>query len=570
MNRKIRIDSNSLKLAAKRIKKELGKNSPKYNQILSKLIKLFGYESMSNQGITDTSNNCRFSDKSIADLEDLRRLDIESKKIFSEYGKISTLPFIDSEMKNQKEALKDQEDIDFNIVNYIRIYNGMNDRNINNGKEIRTKEDFYHVVPELIEDLAERFKDFLEIDERSVGDYESLVHYAKHKHIMEPYIHYKYKRLGLFRSEFSTFFYYMIYDSLFNKERAKKNIIEKIDEIFDDITFLKEIEIDGIIGHFPLSTKYQTKIKDLEYYKIVSKDNVLFLGENTKKIRQNKNLTTKLKNIFKEDEDKALYLKKEECGSHILFFGSQGSGVEMSRQHYIFQSALKGNGFIHFNYLFDINYVKLEYKNILSSKNKNKKLIIISKEEFFNLRKKEVKSFISKNKNVIINLYEKDNFQNKPTEEEENQMIKIMGYIANSIHDQEQYIISNYNILQYSAKYYAFMTKIMPILKIKGICLYTVTNDAISRLARSHNIEESKEVVNFIKTYDKKMIFKLYDPTEILYLFDNFSMTRLNCRDIKELKPSCFYLYNENKGLDHAIYVVMKRAYKENKLRGLP
>lgn len=541
MSYQINVDASTLSHTAKKIKKTIKEQSPNnkstigHNEIINIITKTINDQKKSKWTPFPSSLN---NEDTMLDLQDLEMLNQALKKSFKKYANIEDITFIN---KIKREMISELFNCfhEISLIDYLRNYNVINNRNFNNGIEITTYTQIVDSIDSWVKDIYERFKEELIVKGTNNYPVFQSANEFLDMSVFEINFFIKNKDKNL-----PNIIHEALYAVMKNEhDVAKKILLKEIKNIYiQHQESTDEVLVDNI-KKYHIHLKTQKDIEVINRYKDISKNNFAYIGRENVLINNNIDLI-KSKIMTKKEP---LFLPHSSPSKHIMLTGVYGMGAFSTLSSQLYQHIANDRGFIHFDYQSNqivetesTNRKIEDLKSFIRKKGQGQKLNVLNYRQLLKLKEDDVIAFVNKNRMVYINLkvhtamtkYELNCM------EQQLKMIVIAVSKANSVLNN-RYLVNLSSLSFYSQDFFNVMNCILPICSEKGIVFSVFFHEHLTQLNRNQKHE-------FFNLFHNYLIFKQSNPVELLKDL-NIEKNDNLAKEIEEQKELSFLFFENRK-----------------------
>ena len=511
MSYQINVDASTLSHTAKKIKKTIKEQSPNnkstigHNEIINIITKTINDQEKNKWNPFPSSLN---NEGKILDLQDLELLNQALKNSFKKYANIEDITFIN---KIKREMISELFNCfhEISLIDYLRNYNVINNRNFNNGIEITTYTQIVDSIDSWIKDIYERFKEELIV--KGTNNYPVFQSANEFLDMSVFEINFFIKNKD---KHLPNVIHQALYAVMKNEyEVAKKILLKEVKNIYiQHQESTDEVLVDNIQKYY-IHLKTQKDIEKINRYKEVSKNNFSYIGRESLLINNNLDLIKSKIKMKKEP----LFLTHSSPSKHVLLTGVYGMGAFSALSSQLYQHIANDRGFIHFDYQSNqivetesTNRRIEDLKSFIRKKGKGEKLNVINYRQLLKLKEADIIAFVNKNRMVYINLKVPTAMTKDELKETEQQLKMIVTAVskANSVLDN-RYLLNISSVSSFSKDFFNVMSSVLPICSEKGIVVSVFFHEHINQLSLS-------EKHSFFNLFHNYLIYKQSNTIDLL------------------------------------------------------
>lgn len=423
------INKETISKTAKQLKKELETKSInkkiKHSHILEILT-----ENIAKMSYNDFEKKSVIIDPADLSIHEVSTMESGLKQELMSYGSISKIGFIDDIKRYQTENFN-KNIYNYNLVQYMQMYEIINKKNIF-PLPIITYEDAFNNIEIFIKDIINKTNQ----ENSKPLDY----HESSREEKLEI------KELEIIKRKINADITLTSCDELLDSLiKNKNNELFSFDAMTD--VFRKEIvRLKGVaekqinyknfvknIEPFHLNFENNKDIKQIEKLKNKSKINKIFFGEELKNEGVINKIINKKKMFHSDiaDLEGALYLS-----------GTVSSCFSSTVISLLSERLIRNEGSLLFDLFYD-KTLSLKINKIINAVGKKSQLIKIEPEEFLELSKEQIESFVKKKKTVLIHCCEDRELSSRQIDKIIKKAMYVMDIIGNYKKDDGYNIFIN-------------------------------------------------------------------------------------------------------------------------------
>lgn len=525
MTRLYLVPESVLKKEAKTIKKASNSNIP-YTKILDLLITELGFLHYNHykEILTTNKNSAHTYNLTDLDLIELKALEKKYLDIFRKMDvNLQSIHFIESVICDfiitfQKE--KDQ----YMLSSYLAIYpvlHNLDTKIINSDYSL--EEDGLNLF---ISYFINKYKNFEinenkynEIDKRRfyLGSEIDLIDFEwfelevvlRNTDRIDSYAEFLLKQLYVYKSKDASF------------EDIKNNIKERI---------IKEKKF--------ILNKFQNKDTEVQIPILKNKDNILDASNKILKEKPYGLLLgeQEINKSFFNKEINLLEIDREECEKNLFFLGGAGSGITHCLYSILLHNILNNQGFFIFNIDGD-NTVPWVINTIAAIKNKENKIVYITKHNLKDITEKQIISYIKNRKIIVLNY----SIEILP-EIERHEFYSFMKLFNKTLLEMDNlYPTYPYSIV------YSRIDSLIKNEEVLGSISSVLNVNSTNHIFLQSYYVSNKFSDTLLNKVGNVLVYKTECEEFYPFLKDNFNFNgiRLNIRDMYYLQPGQFYFFKD-------------------------